>query len=163
MILATAVGHWRNLVLLLCNVPFALMGGVLAVLLTGGSLSLGSMVGFITLFGITMRNSILLINHYEHLVRREGHGWGLATALQGAQERFTPILMTALITGLGLFPIAYGSGEPGREVEGPMAIVIVGGLISSTFLNLYLMPALAVRWGRFQAATPPAREEENHV
>jgi len=149
LILATAVGHWRNLVLLLCNVPFALMGGVLAVSLTGAQLSLGSLVGFITLFGITMRNSILLLNHYEHLVHQENHVWSLQTALLGAQERFTPILMTALITGLGLLPIAWGSGEPGREVEGPMAVVIVGGLITSTFLNLYLMPALALRFGRF--------------
>jgi CzcA family heavy metal efflux pump len=154
LILATAVGHWRNLLLLLCNLPFALMGGVLAVSLTGSSLSLGSLVGFITLFGITMRNSILLLNHYEHLVHQEKHSWNLQTALMGAEERFTPILMTALITGLGLLPIAWGSGEPGREVEGPMAIVILGGLLSSTFLNLYLMPALALRFGRFQEVVP---------
>jgi Cu/Ag efflux pump CusA len=122
---------------------------VAAALLTGGNLSLGSLVGFVTLFGITLRNSIMLISHYEHLVGVEGQSWGLATALRGASERLAPILMTALVTGLGLLPLAIGSGDPGREIEGPMAIVILGGLVTSTLLNLLVLPTLALRYGKF--------------
>jgi Cu/Ag efflux pump CusA len=113
---------------------------------------LGSLVGFVTLFGITLRNSIMLISHYEHLVEVEGRSWGLETALQGASERLAPILMTALVTGLGLLPLAIGSGDPGREIEGPMAIVILGGLVTSTLLNLLVLPTLALHYGRFQKA-----------
>jgi Cu/Ag efflux pump CusA len=123
---------------------------VAAALLTGGNLSLGSLVGFVTLFGITLRNSIMLISHYEHLVEVEGRSWGLETALQGASERLAPILMTALVTGLGLLPLAIGSGDPGREIEGPMAIVILGGLVTSTLLNLLVLPTLALHYGKFQ-------------
>jgi Cu/Ag efflux pump CusA len=132
------------------NLPFALVGGVLAALVTGGNLSLGSLVGFVTLFGITLRNSIMLISHYEHLVEAEGMSWGLDTALRGASERLAPILMTALVTGLGLLPLAVGSGDPGREVEGPMAVVILGGLATSTILNLLVLPTLTLRYGRFK-------------
>ena len=142
----------RNLVLVLANLPFALAGGVLAIFLSGGWLTLGSLVGLVTLFGISTRNSIMMISHFEHLVRIEGHAWNLETALQGASERLVPILMTALVAGLGLLPIAIGSGDPGREIEGPMAIVILGGLVTSTALNLLILPALAVRFGRFEAS-----------
>jgi Cu/Ag efflux pump CusA len=142
--------NYRNVVLVLANVPFALVGGVLAARLTGGSLSLGSLVGFVTLFGITLRNSIMMISHYEHLVDIEGMTWGINTAMRGASERFAPILMTALVTGLGLLPLAIGSGDPGREVEGLMAIVILGGLLTSTALNLLVLPTLALRYGRFE-------------
>ncbi len=131
------------------NVPFALVGGVLAALLTGGQLSLGSMVGFVTLFGITMRNSIMMISHFEHLVSVEGMNWGFDTTMRGASERLLPILMTALVTALGLLPLAIGSGAPGREVEGPMAIIILGGLFTSTVLNLLVLPTLALRYGNF--------------
>jgi Cu/Ag efflux pump CusA len=123
---------------------------VLAGLFTGGNLSLGSLVGFVTLFGITLRNSIMLISHYEHLVEVEGMTWGLDTALLGASERLAPILMTALVTGLGLLPLAIGSGDPGREIEGPMATVILGGLVTSTLLNLLVLPTLALRYGIFE-------------
>jgi Cu/Ag efflux pump CusA len=91
----------------------------------------------------------MLISHYEHLVGVEGMDWGLETALRGASERLAPILMTALVTGLGLLPLAMGSGDPGREIEGPMAIVILGGLMTSTLLNLLVLPTLALRYGRF--------------
>ena len=151
LLLLVVMGNYRNLLLVLANLPFALVGGVLVVLLTGGNLSLGSLVGFVTLFGITLRNSIMLISHYEHLVEVDGMSWGLDTALQGASERLAPILMTALVTGLGLLPLAIGSGDPGREVEGPMATVILGGLVTSTLLNLLVLPALALRYGRFEA------------
>ena len=121
------MGSFRNLLLVLANLPFALVGGVLAALATGGLLSIGSLVGFVTLFGITLRNSIMMISHYEHLVSVEGVPWGWDAAVRGATERLVPILMTATVTGLGLLPLALGSGDPGREIEGPMAIVILGG------------------------------------
>ena len=142
-------GNLRNLLLVLANLPFALVGGVLGVFLTGRWITVGSMVGFVTLFGITMRNSIMMISHFEHLVEKEGMTWGLDAALRGASERLVPVLMTAIVTALGLLPLAMGSGEPGREIEGPMAIVILGGLATSTVLNLLVLPALALRWGRF--------------
>jgi CzcA family heavy metal efflux pump len=151
LLLSVVMGNYRNLLLVLANLPFALVGGVLAALLTGGNLSLGSLVGFVTLFGITLRNSIMLISHYEHLVEVESMAWGLDTALRGASERLAPILMTALVTGLGLLPLAIGSGDPGREIEGPMATVILGGLVTSTLLNLLVLPTLALRYGRFEA------------
>ncbi len=150
LLLSVVMGNYRNLLLVLANLPFALVGGVLAAWLTGGKLSLGSLVGFVTLFGITLRNSIMMISHYEHLVEAEGMRWGPDGAIRGASERLAPILMTALVTGLGLLPLAIGSGDPGREIEGPMAIVILGGLLTSTVLNLLVLPALALRYGRFE-------------
>ena len=150
VLLSMVTGHWRNLLLVLINLPFAFVGGVFAVAATGGLLSLGSMVGFVTLFGITLRNSILMISHYEHLVFGESRTWGSEAAIEGAADRLVPILMTSLVTGLGLLPLALGAGEPGREIEGPMAIVILGGLLTSTALNLLVLPALALRFGRFE-------------
>ncbi len=157
LLLSVVMRNYRNLLLVLVNMPFALVGGVLAAMATGGNLSLGSLVGFVTVFGITLRNSIMLISHYEHLVELEGTAWGLDAALRGASERLAPILMTALVTGLGLLPLAIGSGDPGREIEGPMATVILGGLITSTLLNLLVLPTLALRYGRFE---PQARSSQ---
>ncbi len=159
LLLSVVVGNYRNLLLVLVNLPFALVGGVMAAWVTGGNMSLGSLVGFVTLFGITLRNSIMMISHYEHLVEAEGMMWGLDTALLGASERLAPILMTALVTGLGLLPLALGSGDPGREIEGPMAIVILGGLITSTVLNLLILPTLALRYGRFEKQDPETINE----
>jgi CzcA family heavy metal efflux pump len=150
LLLSVVMGHYRNWLLVLANLPFALAGGVLAAWATGGNLSLGSLVGFVTLFGITLRNSIMMISHYEHLVGVEGMTWGLNAALRGASERLAPILMTALVTGLGLLPLAIGSGDPGREIEGPMAIVILGGFLTSTALSLLILPTLALRYGKFE-------------
>jgi len=150
LLLSIVLGSARNLFLVLANLPFALVGGVLAVFASGGGLSLGSLVGFVTLFGITLRNSIMLISHYEHLVTVEGMTWGPDAALRGAAERLAPILMTALVTALGLLPLAIGSGAPGREIEGPLAIVILGGLLTSTALNLLVLPTLALRYGHFE-------------
>ncbi len=155
LLLSIVFHNFRNLLLLLVNVPFALVGGVLAVWLSNvlapgeSALTIGSLVGFVTLFGITMRNSIMMISHFEHLVQEEGMTWGLEAAMRGASERVMPILMTATVTALGLLPLAIGSGEAGREIEGPMAIVILGGLITSTLLNLLVLPTLALRFGRF--------------
>lgn len=160
ILLSIVTGHWRNLLLVLVNLPFAFVGGVFAVLATGGLLSLGSMVGFVTLFGITLRNSIMMISHYEHLVTIEGRAWGPETAIEGAADRLVPILMTSLVTGLGLLPLAIGAGEPGREIEGPMAIVILGGLMTSMALNLLVLPTLALRYAHFGAAEPDALQRE---
>ncbi len=150
LLLWIVLGAVRNLGLVLANLPFALVGGVLAVFGTGGLLSIGSLVGFVTLFGITTRNSILLVSHYQHLVEVEGMAWGLETAIRGATERLVPILMTALVTALGLLPLAIGSGTAGHEIDGPMAVVILGGLVTSTLLNLLVLPTLALRYGRFE-------------
>jgi CzcA family heavy metal efflux pump len=155
LLLTIVLHHWQNLFLVLANIPFALVGGVLAVWLTHlfdpaeGALTIGALVGFVTLFGITTRNSIMLISHYEHLINLEGMTWGPEAAMRGAAERLMPILMTAIVTALGLLPLAIGAGEAGREIEGPMAIVILGGLITSTALNLLVLPTLALRYGRF--------------
>jgi CzcA family heavy metal efflux pump len=161
MLLAVVTGSWRNVLLVLANMPFALVGGVLAVFATGGVLTLGSMVGFVTLFGITLRNSIMMISHFEHLVGEEGVVWGPEAAIKGAGDRLAPILMTSIVTALGLLPLAIGMNEPGREIEGPMALVIVGGLLTSMALNLLVLPTLALRYGRFdepadRSSEPPA-------
>lgn len=150
LMLYVAFGRLRNLLLTFANLPFALIGGVLAVLFTGGWISLGSLVGFVTLFGITLRNSIMLVSHYQHLVDEENLVWGLETAIRGASERLPSILMTALVTALGLLPLAAGSGQPGREIEGPMATIIVGGLVTSTILNLLILPTIMLHFGRFE-------------
>jgi Cu/Ag efflux pump CusA len=109
-------------------------------------LSLGALVGFVTLFGIAARNAILLVAHVDHLVDAENAPFNLATVLRAAEERVTPILMTALVTALGLVPLALEAGQSGREVQGPMAIVILGGLLTSTAMSLLLLPALVLRW-----------------
>lgn len=144
-----AIGSIRNAALALANLPFALIGGVAAVVLTGAPLSVGSIVGFVTLFGITVRNSIMLLSHYRYLVEVEGRDWSVETAMQGARERLPSILMTALVTALAMFPIAFNSDNPGREIMGPMAAIIIGGLASSTLLNLLLLPGMLLRFGRF--------------
>ncbi|MGH8729503.1 MAG: efflux RND transporter permease subunit, partial [Burkholderiales bacterium] len=152
LLLYLAFNSLTNLVITFVNLPFALIGGVLAVLFTGGWLSLGSIVGFVTLFGITLRNSIMLVSHYQHLTQVEGQPWNAETAVRGAAERLPSILMTALVTGCALLPLALGSGEPGREIEGPMASVIVGGLFTSTLLNLLILPTLLLHYGDFRSS-----------
>ena len=106
-------------------------------------------MGFVTLFGITLRNAIMMLAHYQYLVTEQGLPWVSATAIRGASDRLLPILMTALVTGLGLLPVALASERPGGEIDGPMAIVILGGLVTSTVLNLLILPTLALRHGRF--------------
>jgi Cu/Ag efflux pump CusA len=161
LLLSIAFRDARTVTLILAMAPFALVGGVLAVALTGATLSIGSLVGFVTLFGIVARNAILLIAHVEHLITVEGEPWALATVLRGARERLVPILMTALVTALGLLPLAAGSGETGREVQGPMALVILGGLATSTLMTLLVLPVLIWRFGPLgEAATSRARQRE---
>ena len=139
---------WRLTLLVLVTLPFALIGGVFSAYLTGGVLSLGSLVGFITVLGIAARNGIMLVSHYRHLQEVEGVPFGRELVLRGATERVVPILMTALAAGLGLLPLAIGGHKPGYEIEYPMAIVILGGLTTSTLLNLLVVPALYQWLGR---------------
>jgi Cu/Ag efflux pump CusA len=138
----------RVAALVFVSLPFALIGGVGAAFATGGVLSLGSLVGFVTVLGIAARNGIMLASHYRHLEAEEGETFSRHLALRGAEERLAPILMTALATGLALAPIVAGGLRPGQEIEHPMAVVILGGLVTSTMLNLFLMPALYWRFGR---------------
>src|SRR6202140_4232194 len=147
LLLSVAFRDARSVTLILATTPFALVGGVLAVALTGATLSIGSLVGFVTLFGIAARNAILLIAHVGHLVTVEGAQWSLPTVLRGTRERLAPVLMTALVTALGLLPLALGTGEAGREVQGPMASVILGGLATSTLMTLLVLPVLIWRFG----------------
>lgn len=150
LMLYIAFGNLRNLLLTLFNLPFALIGGVFAVTFNAGWISIGSLVGFVTLFGITLRNSIMLISHYQHLINVENLTWNLETCIKGASERLPSILMTAIVTALGLLPLALGSGQPGKEIEGPMASIIVGGLVTSTILNLLILPSIMLHYGKFE-------------
>ncbi len=151
LILYYQFGNVRDTLFALVNLPLALIGGVWAVQFTDGIVSIASLVGFITLFGIAARNGILLISHYQTLM---SEGKPLAEAVkQGSLERLNPILMTALTAALALIPLALGVGEPGKELEAPMAIVILGGLITSTFLNMVVVPSLYARFGKQAAAS----------
>jgi Cu/Ag efflux pump CusA len=147
LILATAFGSWRLAFLVLLTLPMALMGGILAAYVTGGILSIGSLVGFFTVLGIAARNGILMINHFQHLEREEGEEFGRALVIRGAKERLAPILMTSLAAALALVPLAVAGSLPGHEIEHPMAIVIIGGLVTSTLLNLFVTPSLYLRFG----------------
>lgn len=151
ILLSFVTRNWRNLLLVLANLPFALVGGLVAAFASGAVLSLGSLVGFVTLSGITLRNSMIMISHFTHLVEVDGMEWGPETAIVGASDRLSPILITSFVTGLGLLPLAVGINAPGREIEGPMALVILGGLITSMALNLLVLPVLAQMYGRFEA------------
>jgi len=155
LLLQTAFGSWRLAFLAFFILPSALVGGVLAAFATGGVISLGSLVGFFTVFGIAARNGIMLINHYQHLEQHEGEPFGPALVVRGARERLAPILMTALAAGLALVPLAISGDIPGQEIEHPMAIVILGGLVTSTVLNLFIVPSLYLRFGGKKALLPP--------
>jgi CzcA family heavy metal efflux pump len=148
LLLGVAFGNARHVLLVLVSLPSTLIGGVIAIALTGGTLTLGSMVGFVALFGMAARNTILLVSHFDHLVQEEGQPWTLQTVLRGARERLTPVLLTTLLTALALLPVALQLRQPGHEIEGPMAVVILGGLVSSTLVTLLLIPPVAVRWLR---------------
>ena len=145
----------RTTALIGLSLPFALVGGVVAVLLSGGTMSLGALVGFVTVLGISARNGIMLISHYEHLQRHEGERLNIQLAIRGAEERLVPILMTALCAALALLPLVVRGDAPGHEIEHPMALVILGGLVSSTALNLLLMPTLYARFGKSPTVKDP--------
>ncbi|MCK6550241.1 efflux RND transporter permease subunit [Myxococcota bacterium] len=145
-LLYSAFDSARDAILVMLNLPLALIGGAAGVYLQGGVLSVASIVGFITLFGIATRNGIMLVAHIRHLVREEGADLDEAVR-RGARERLVPILMTALAAGLGLVPLALSGGDPGSEIQAPMAVVILCGLLSSTALNMFVVPALYRRYG----------------
>jgi CzcA family heavy metal efflux pump len=157
LLLRVALHTWRLAWLAFLDLPIALAGGVIATYLAGGTISLGSLVGFFTVLGIAARTGIMMINHFQHLERSEGQTFGPSLVLRGARERLSPIMMTALATGLAVIPLAIAGDLPGHEIEHPMAVVIVGGLVTSTFRNLFIVPALYLRWGRGQGLPVPVR------
>lgn len=157
-LLRVSLKSWRLAILSFLSLPMALMGGVLAAFLVGGGvISLGSLVGFLTILGIAARNGIMMINHFQHLEEFEGETFGPALVLRGARERVAPIMMTALTAGLALVPLVLAGNIPGHEIEHPMAIVILGGLITSTLLNLFVVPTLYLRYGGINRTTTQAQ------
>jgi len=165
LLLQVAFRSWRLAALAFFTLPSALVGGVLAAFATGGIISLGSLVGFFTVFGIAARNGIMLIDHCQHLEWHEGVPFGPGLVLQGARERLAPILMTALAAGLALVPLVISGNIPGQEIEHPMALVILGGLVTSTVLNLFIVPSLYLRFGsidRDREPTPVEHESRSY-
>jgi CzcA family heavy metal efflux pump len=154
-LLRVSLGNWRLAVMSFLSLPMAMVGGVLAAyFISGGILSLGSLVGFLTILGVAARNGIMLISHYQHLEDFEGMPFGLELVKRGAQERIAPIMMTALTAGLALVPLVLAGNTPGHEIEHPMAIVILGGLITSTLVNLFIVPSLYLVFGRRNPPSP---------
>ncbi|MGN6744160.1 MAG: efflux RND transporter permease subunit [Amnibacterium sp.] len=158
LLLQAAFGSWRLATLIFLTLPIALVGGVLAAFIGGGVISLGSLVGFFTVFGIAARNGILLVNHCQHLEQHEGMAFGPELVLRGARERLSPILMTSLATGLAVVPLVVLGDRPGHEIEYPLAFVILGGLVTSTLLNLFVVPSLYLRYGRGRRERAPRRQ-----
>jgi Cu/Ag efflux pump CusA len=160
LLLVASFRNWRLGLLSFLTLPSALVGGLLATyLFIGGVVSLGALVGFFTVLGIAARNGIMLVNHYQYLERHEGIPFGPELILRGAKERLRPIMMTALATALALVPLVIAGTIPGHEIEHPMAVVILGGLVTSTLLNLFVLPSLYLRFGK-QAAKKAAPEAD---
>jgi Cu/Ag efflux pump CusA len=156
LLLQASFNSWRLAILSFLTLPIALVGGVIAAFIAGGDLSLGSLIGFFTVLGIVARNGIMLISHYQHLEHEEGMPFGIDLVLRGARERVVPILMTVLTTGLALIPLIVRGEIPGQEIELPMGHVILGGLITATLLNLFVVPSLYLRFAKTETDYVPA-------
>ena len=148
ILLFTSYKSGRLATLSFLTLPSAIVGGVLAAYFGDGIISLGSLVGFLTVLGIAARNGIMMINHFQHLERYEGESFGPGLVLRGARERLSPILMTTLATALALVPLVAAGSIPGHEIEHPLAVVVLGGLVTSTLLNLFVVPSLYLRFGK---------------
>jgi Cu/Ag efflux pump CusA len=147
LLLQAAFGSWKLAATTFLTLPLALVGGVLALLATGGVLSLGALVGFVLLLGIAARNGVMLVRHYQHLEQNEGETFGPGLVIRGARERLAPIVLTALAVAFALLPLLIGGNIPGQEVLQPMAVVVLGGLVTAILLNLFVAPALYLRFG----------------
>ena len=147
LLLQLSFRSWRLAILSFLTLPSALVGGVLAAFAAGGIITLGSLVGFLSVLGIAARNGIMMINHFQHLERYENETFGMELVLRGARERLRPILMTTGATAFAILPLVIYGNLPGHEIEYPMAVVILGGLVTSTLLNLFVVPALYLRFG----------------
>ncbi len=158
-LLIKAMGDWRLALQVMINIPLALIGAIIALLLTGGVFSIATLVGFISLVGITSRNGIMMISHYQHLIREEGEDFTQAMVIRGSLERLVPVLMTALTAGLSLIPLAIASGEPGKEILQPLAVVVIGGILTSTLLDQIVTPAVFYKFGRPSAEKIIAERE----
>ena len=152
LLLQLAFGSWRLATFVFLTLPMSLVGGLIAIYIGGGVITIGALVGFFTVFGIAARNGILLINHCQHLETDEGVTFGPALVVRGARERLAPILMTSLATGLALVPLVLNGDQPGHEIEYPLAVVILGGLFTSTLLNLLVVPSLYLRFAKRRPA-----------
>jgi Cu/Ag efflux pump CusA len=151
LLLQSTFNSWRLAILTFLTLPIALVGGLLAAFLTDGILTIGSIVGLFTVLGVVARHKIMLIDHYRHLETHEGMTFGPELVLRGARERLAPILMTTLAAGLALVPLIWAGDKPGQEIEYPMAIVIMGGLVTATLQNLFVVPSLYLRYGKSKA------------
>ncbi len=163
VLLVSALHSARDALLVMLNLPLALIGGVFGVFISGGVLSVASMIGFITLFGIATRNGIMLVSHFAHLIEHEGVRDPREAVLRGSVERVAPILMTAIATALGLVPLMLAAGDPGSEIQAPMAVVILTGLATSTALNMLVLPALYLRFGRYRSKSPSDLHATSHL
>jgi CzcA family heavy metal efflux pump len=158
-LLMKALGDWRSAAQVMINIPLALIGAIIALLITGGVFSIATLVGFISLVGITSRNGIMMISHYMHLMREEGEDFTEAMVIRGSLERLVPVLMTALTAGLSLVPLAFAAGAPGKEILHPLAVVVLGGILTSTLLDQIVTPAVFYKFGK-PTASRIIRERE---